>query len=228
MIKLLGMTGPAGAGKDTAASMLVEELGYETYALASPIKAIVNSMFGWGFAHAEGHLKEREIYVKISPTGLDPFLRIWAEYNLGFYTGTTAIPGMLSIIQTLGLKPTEYFGEVIGCISPRRAYQLVGTEWGRAISDTIWLDIAYDNLSKKGTIITDVRFPNERDWLDSLGGKLIHVDRGGYTRTGETSHSSEAGLEIKGDDWVLYNKGSLEELRENVEELAFYVRNGEE
>ena len=226
MIKLLGMTGRAGSGKDTAAYMLMKDLGYKTYALASPIKAIVNSMFGWGEDHAEGSLKEEELSVIFRADRFNEFKHCWSVYNLTVHADSTHVMGLQSILNVLGLSTTQNFGEAIGSISPRKAYQLVGTEWGRAINDTIWLDIATENISK-GTIVTDVRFPNERDWLDSLGGKLIHVDRGGYTHTGETSHSSEAGLEIKGDDWVLYNKGSLEELRENVEELAFYVRNGE-
>ena len=226
MIKLLGMTGRAGSGKDTAASMLVEELGYETYALASPIKALTNSLFGWGHDHAEGHSKERNLLAIFRADRFDKFNRCWNDYKLESHTGSTSVMGALEILNTLQLQPTD-FTEFVGFISPRRAYQLVGTEWGRSIKDTIWLDIATENISK-GTIVTDVRFPNERDWLDSLGGKLIHVDRGGYTRTGETSHSSEAGLEIKGDDWVLYNKGSLEDLRENVEELVYYINNGEE
>ena len=225
MIKLLGMTGPAGSGKDTAASMLVEELGYETYALASPIKALTNSLFKWGYAHTEGHLKEDKLQVAFSAGALDKFNQVWNSYKLDLHTGCNTTMGLLEILNVLELEPTDS-SEFRGCISPRKAYQLVGTEWGRAIKDTIWLDIATENISK-GTIVTDVRFPNEREWLDSLGGKLIHVDRGGYTRTGETSHSSEAGLEIKGDDWVLYNKGSLEDLRESVEELAFYVREGD-
>ena len=170
MIKLLGMTGPAGAGKDTAASMLVEELGYETYALASPIKALVNSLFGWGYHHSEGYLKEKELPVSFRADSFSGFKYCWNKYNLDSHTDATSVMGAVSIFNTLELSPND-FTEFTGEISPRRAYQLVGTEWGRSIKDTIWLDIATENISK-GTIITDVRFPNERDWLDL---SLIHI-----------------------------------------------------
>lgn len=240
MIKLLGMTGRAGSGKDTAAGMLSDMLGFETYALASPIKNLVNSLFGWGYDHSEGSLKEQELAVTFSSVGFGLFKHSWNEYNLELHTGEKPVPAALGILNTLGLNHTDTFGEVIGFISPRKAYQLVGTEWGRSFKDTLWLDIASDGLRtraesddswehgsiKRGTIITDIRFPNERDWLESMNGKLVHLDRGGYTRTEETSHSSEAGLEVGEDDWVLYNKGSLSDLRESVADIASAVEEG--
>lgn len=45
--QLIGITGPAGAGKDTAANALLAEYGYTVYSLAGPIKAALNVMFGW-------------------------------------------------------------------------------------------------------------------------------------------------------------------------------------
>ena len=44
--KLVGITGKAGAGKDTLAAYFVAQ-GYVQYSLASPIKAALNTMFGF-------------------------------------------------------------------------------------------------------------------------------------------------------------------------------------
>lgn len=44
---LIGITGKAGAGKDTAAQYFVEAHGYVQYSLAHPIKAALSCMFGW-------------------------------------------------------------------------------------------------------------------------------------------------------------------------------------
>lgn len=41
---LVGLSGPAGCGKDTIAKLMV---GYTPYALALPIKRALNSMYGW-------------------------------------------------------------------------------------------------------------------------------------------------------------------------------------
>jgi len=46
-MKIVGITGPAGAGKDTVADYLCEHHGYVKYALAAPIKTALNALFGW-------------------------------------------------------------------------------------------------------------------------------------------------------------------------------------
>lgn len=45
--KLIGITGKAGAGKDTLADALVLEYGADKYSFARPIKEALNAMFGW-------------------------------------------------------------------------------------------------------------------------------------------------------------------------------------
>jgi hypothetical protein len=44
---LVGITGAAGAGKDTAADYLVRYHGFTKYSLATPIKELLNARFGW-------------------------------------------------------------------------------------------------------------------------------------------------------------------------------------
>lgn len=48
-MKLIGITGKAGAGKDTAAAALVEH-GYQSVSFADPIKEAINSMMGWNMS----------------------------------------------------------------------------------------------------------------------------------------------------------------------------------
>jgi hypothetical protein len=45
--QLIGLTGRAGAGKDTAADHLVRQYGYKKFALAGAMKRGLNAMFGW-------------------------------------------------------------------------------------------------------------------------------------------------------------------------------------
>lgn len=45
--KIIGLTGKAGAGKDTVAEYLSREYGYVRYSLADPIKDLLNARFGW-------------------------------------------------------------------------------------------------------------------------------------------------------------------------------------
>ena len=44
---LLGLTGVAGSGKDTGASFLVKEYGFEQYAFADALKRMAEVDFGW-------------------------------------------------------------------------------------------------------------------------------------------------------------------------------------
>lgn len=44
---LIGLTGRAGSGKDTAGQVLVRQLGFHRYAFADPIKRALSAMFGW-------------------------------------------------------------------------------------------------------------------------------------------------------------------------------------
>jgi hypothetical protein len=44
---LIGITGAAGAGKDTLADHISKVFGHVKYSLASPIKQLLNERFGW-------------------------------------------------------------------------------------------------------------------------------------------------------------------------------------
>jgi hypothetical protein len=55
---LIGITGAARSGKDTAADYLCEQIGFKKYSFATPIKAAVKTMFGLTEDHVNGHLKE--------------------------------------------------------------------------------------------------------------------------------------------------------------------------
>jgi hypothetical protein len=44
---LIGLTGRAGSGKDTAAAALISELSFQRFAFADPIKEGLSAMFGW-------------------------------------------------------------------------------------------------------------------------------------------------------------------------------------
>jgi hypothetical protein len=82
--------------------------------------------------------------------------------------------------------------------SPRYAMQTLGTEWGRALlGPDLWvnllaheLDIIPASYRQPGYVISDVRFPNEAEFIRQRG-QLWHLTRPGY---GLTGHASESGL----------------------------------
>jgi len=99
--------------------------------------------------------------------------------------------------------------------SPRTAMRYLGTEFGRQLlRDDIWILAAekfHDEsiASDFGTIITDVRFQNEADWIRSRpDGILIHIVDPVAVLNNRPEHASEAGIEpLEGELIIQNNKG---------------------
>ena len=108
-------------------------------------------------------------------------------------------------------------------VSPRQMMQTLGTEWGRScVHPNLWEMLAESQAkglvdSGFSVIFDDVRFPNEAEMVQRLGGELWLVDRPGVVYEGE--HASEGALADVLPDVVVHNSGSLEHLREVVAAL---------
>lgn len=83
----------------------------------------------------------------------------------------------------------------------RRFLQAVGTEgvrdivgadsWVRATAALIEAD---GGFAERGAAITDVRFPNEAEWVHASGGKVLGVVRVGVARETTDGHVSETNV----------------------------------
>ena len=65
-------------------------------------------------------------------------------------------------------------------ITPRSILQYVGTEVFRnSLDNNIWINVMEKSLEdrSKDYVITDVRFPNEMEFIVKIGGFLVEVDR---------------------------------------------------
>lgn len=99
-------------------------------------------------------------------------------------------------------------------LTPRQMLQKIGTDAMRNGLDTdVWLKAMGANLRPdQNYIITDVRFPNEVDYIeDNLGGKVFRVVRPGY-QSGTPEHESETALDYMRFDEIV-NAGPLRDLR---------------
>ena len=105
-------------------------------------------------------------------------------------------------------------------ISLRYLLETLGTEWGRdMICSDLWVRIAEKRYheSEAGLIVRDVRFPNEVDWIDKLGGTLIHIIRSNhFNPEANPDHPSNKLLSIRNYDKVIMNDSSLDVLRLRV------------
>lgn len=94
--------------------------------------------------------------------------------------------------------------------------QKLGTEFGRCmIHNSLWTLIqeARLELTSKPVFYSDVRFPNEADWIRRMGGHIIHL-RCNWVRptTDEANaHISEKPLPfVQGDSIIGLSKGQIQ------------------
>ena len=232
---LVGVTGSARSGKSTFGDMLEKVLslpiytpsagdmhiGYcantappakpsidiATYALASPIKSIINSIFNWDERHSEGYLKEVDCTV-LNPCATQISAAIGEYLKLNSAQHDDLVSNTLDYISDL--EDTSESRETL-IVSPRDAYQKFGTECGREVHYTLWLDQAIAKYNAgQSLIITDVRFANEAAFIREHG-LLVHIERADNATV--ASHASEAGITFKQGDVRVTNDGAIEELQ---------------
>lgn len=100
----------------------------------------------------------------------------------------------------------------------RRALQTLGTEWGRALDEDVWVRLAIREAKKHtATVVPDVRFENEARVVREHGGSIWRIVRPGYESNAGTAHSSETEMDQIRADSILVNSGTLDELDEMVD-----------
>lgn len=150
-IKVIGICGFKGSGKDTLANYFLD-MGYEKDSFASSLKDVLAVVFSWDRNVLEGIKKEDRDW-RETPDA-------WWENKLNWYE------------NPLSQKYPRF--------TPRVAMQTVGTELFRNImSEDLWKLSLERRLTRRDrVVITDCRYPNEIDMVKSYGGKVIRVKRG--------------------------------------------------
>jgi len=131
-------------------------------------------------------------------------------------------------------------------LTPRRALQTLGTEWGRALYRNVWVDSALRVVKKlaadpalryypdmglvcvgkakplTGVVISDVRFDNEATAIRAAGGCIWRLEVNGLHAS--DTHPSEAGVPQHNTDQILHNdKQSIDALARTIERLLVAV-----
>lgn len=144
---IIGLSGYAGSGKDTAAQGLIER-GYTRIAFADVLKKMAYALDPYVLA------SEKTEWVTDLRPEQRPIIRLQtlvSEYGWDFVKNT--------------------YPDV------RRLLQRLGTEAGREIlGDNIWVDTALKDAPEKA-VVTDVRFPNEVQAILDRGGVVIRIVR---------------------------------------------------
>jgi hypothetical protein len=208
--KLVGLLGLKGAGKDTCANFMVQELGYQRIGFADALYREVAQAYGV----TVDFLGKRE--TKETPL---PELALQACRETEFVE---------CVAQELGLSaPTV---ELLRAPqSPRFVLQLWGTEYRRKrVADSYWLDQVKEKIEanpQQFYVITDVRFLNEFNFVGENGGLRIRIRRPALEeqeaaereRNGRAAHASEIELLSVVPDFEIVNKeGKPDYLRDAI------------
>lgn len=177
-----------------------------------PILIALTGRAGAGKDTAAGYMCSRYGFVQAAFAGaLKEMCLAWAEY--------VGVDHAWFTERHLKERPMPGFG-----ISARRMMQTLGTEWGRQVNPLLWVHGLQRHLGlyEGGTpvhdriVITDCRFPNEAQWVQAQGGRLVRVLR---EVPAVHAHESEQHVDELPADHELLNHGSLGALELQIDVL---------
>lgn len=184
---LVGITGRAGSGKDTIASVLAEHIpAVRIMRFSEPIKQICRDVFGWQMRHTDGDMKD-----VVDPiTGVMPRV---AMQTLGTDWGRNLRSDVW--IQLL-------LRRYVDAISRARVAQ----HGHSSVIDQV-----------HHVIVPDVRFIDEARAICDHGGYLIHVSRGSVQQMQHASEVECDSAEMQAMcDFVVSNNHDISHLRHTV------------
>ena len=193
MIKIIGLSGFARSGKDSVGKILTTKYGYKRLAFADAL---------------------RESLYNLNPL-------IPTHYSADILASEDTKPAVETHVKRL----QEIVDEIgwdeakVKYIEIRELLQRLGTESGREIhGQNCWTEIVRRKIESEPNqdfVICDVRFTNELTEIESWGGQVYKVIRPNTVSV--NSHVSDKDLE--GVDYVINNKGTLEDLENLVAQV---------
>lgn len=194
---LIGVLGLKRSGKDTFASRLVDAHGFTRLAFADVMREAL--------------------------LALDPYVthvEMWEEESLGasLYVGTR-LERLSDYVGLHGWERAKGHPEV------RRLLQRFGTEAGRNIhGEDVWVNLTAAQVAAVPgpVVITDVRFPNEVDYVRRNGGKTARITRAGIVPD-PNGHASETSVNDIPVNFSVANNSSVEALHAIADAIASTV-----
>lgn len=209
-MKIIGLTGAAGAGKDTACGYASEwceenELTAARVAFADPLKVSAARALGFQGASTLGSREETAECVAFCNQIKQEGVTIRADL---YHPGCT------------GPDPEPPSYEPLAELSGRQYLQFYGTEAHRDVfGESFWSDALLATLKQREqegvdvVFITDTRFVNEGKLVAGLG-EIWSIQRE-LAQTVE-AHSSEEPLPRELIEATIYNAGTRQNLRDAV------------
>jgi len=191
---IIGLSGYANSGKNFIGDILMEQNGFEQISFAAKLKECLYALNPIAYTHTLGAVRVQEL---VNEQGWD--------------------------------DAKESYPEI------RELLQRLGTEVGRdLLGENIWVDAAFkgfddhyvihpgfDAPPRPDYVVTDLRFPNEYQGIQTRGGVCVRITRPGYEPT--NPHISETALDGHEFDFHLDNSGDLVYLQNQIAGLLSSV-----
>jgi hypothetical protein len=205
---IIGITGVAQAGKDTAAKRLIEGYGFKRIAFAD---------------------KLREVLLALDPivTIPTPLYREWrlklGEPAVNLYrsrlaqNSTEIFFRLSSVVESVGWDEAKRAPEV------RALLQRQGDEAGRVpYGEQFWVEQAFNKiLPEDGRVVfTDVRYDNEAAAIREAGGTIFKIERRGVEAV--NGHRSDAGIDPKYINITIANNYDIKSLHHLMDSAHDY------
>jgi hypothetical protein len=211
------MAGQMGSGKDTSADHLVKHHGFTKLAFADNLKEMAMSVFSLTREQCYGEKEKFEMFdtpIQLTEAHVDSILA-WVVHRNLFAVSRE------QVVKICGLIGTTF-------LTPRHILQFLGTEILReCIREDYHTEVLIKLIRSQGlekVVISDCRFPNEKEKVKEWGGKTIIVTGRNTTQNADASqkaHASETSLgDVSGYDYHIENTGTLEELYSKVDSIV--------
>lgn len=201
-MRLIGISGKIGSGKDTTAELIQ-----------------LVTVYGLNYVTEIRNVAMRLIEDK----NLKEYLLQNCNWKVVKYAyKLKQIAGLLSGIDVEKFESQEFkktqMSPEWGNLSVREFLQTLGTNALRdQLHEDVWINALFSDFDdSKNWLITDVRFPNEAKAIKEKGGIVVRIDRG----LSADEHPSETALDDYEFDYVIPNKGTIEELLEEIIKFA--------
>lgn len=205
-IKLIGIAGKAGSGKDTVAT-IIQFLTLDDDVFSKTNRDCIADL-------------EHKAYCASQ-----------SKWKIKKYASTLKkITSIILGCKVNKLEDRDFKEKELGkqwqvidyTLTPRLLLQRLGTDAARYVHPDIWVNALFSKFKKKSRwIITDVRFDNEVRAIQERGGIVIRVNRDkSKDSTEQSNHISETALDnYEGFDVILNNNDTLEDLIEEIRQI---------
>lgn len=198
---LIGLGGRLRSGKDVVADRLVEKHGYVKLGMSDALHEAM-------LAIDPIVTHEEMVLVRKTSEGLQ-----WRRDTPARYS---------EIVEHIGYVEAKKIPEV------RRLLQNLGTDVGRnMIDENVWVNVMARKIDDhRGAghpvVVTGLRFPNEVQMVEELGGLAAWVERPGLhaTSAGTAAHASENSVSAADFHLTIDNSSDLEALEAQADGLA--------